>query len=147
VVSDLLKPEANGLKGIQNMKSNARVSRSALRRLLPVLYGILMSAYSANGAELPLKDIKLPPGFEISIYAGNLPNARSLAFLQRIYPAGAKAWPPRGCAGYALLHGLNVSRRVSQPDFYCGTRLLEPEHAHRISNHGCAIREEQSSFL
>ena len=60
------------------MKSNLRFSRSAPRRVLPVLYGIFLSASSAYGAELPLKDIKLPPGFEISIYAGNLPNARSL---------------------------------------------------------------------
>ena len=61
------------------MESNRRFSRSALRRLPALLYGIFLSAYSAYGAELPLKDIKLPPGFEISIYAGNLPNARSLA--------------------------------------------------------------------
>ena len=61
------------------MESNRRFSRSALRRLPALLYGIFLSAYSAHGAELPLKDIKLPPGFEISIYAGNLPNARSLA--------------------------------------------------------------------
>jgi glucose/arabinose dehydrogenase len=60
------------------MKPDVRFSRSAPRRVLPVLYGIFLSASSAYGAELPLKDIKLPPGFEISIYAGNLPNARSL---------------------------------------------------------------------
>jgi glucose/arabinose dehydrogenase len=28
---------------------------------------------------LPLKNIKLPPGFEISVYASNIPNARSMA--------------------------------------------------------------------
>ena len=61
------------------MESNLGFSTGALRRLLPVLYGIFISAYSAYSAELPLKDIKLPPGFEIGIYAGNLPNARSLA--------------------------------------------------------------------
>src|SRR5262249_26852287 len=37
-----------------------------------------ISANSAPAAELPLNYIKFPPGFEISIYAGNMPNARSL---------------------------------------------------------------------
>ena len=60
------------------MEFKRRFSGSALRRLPALLYGIFLSAYSAYGAELPLKEIKLPPGFEISIYAGNLPNARSL---------------------------------------------------------------------
>ena len=31
-------------------------------------------------AEIPLDKIKLPPGFEISLYASGLPNARSMAF-------------------------------------------------------------------
>lgn len=61
------------------MDFRLRFSTGALRRLLPVLCGIFITAYSAHSAELPLKDIKLPPGFDISIYAGNLPNARSLA--------------------------------------------------------------------
>jgi glucose/arabinose dehydrogenase len=62
----------------KNMEPNLIFSRSALRRLLPLLYGVLLWAHSAYGAELPLKDIKLPPGFEIGVYAGNVPNARSL---------------------------------------------------------------------
>jgi hypothetical protein len=41
--------------------------------------GLFMTVRLAGGDELPLNNIKLPPGFEISIYAGNLPNARSLA--------------------------------------------------------------------
>src|SRR5262249_44460615 len=35
--------------------------------------------FPAGAQTLPLKGIKLPPGFEISIYASNVPNARSLA--------------------------------------------------------------------
>jgi len=34
---------------------------------------------AARGQRLPLELIKLPPGFEISIYAHNVPNARSMA--------------------------------------------------------------------
>ena len=79
MVSDLLAFKANGLEAIQKyMEPNLIFSRSALRRLLPLLYGVFLWAYSAYGAELPLKDIKLPPGFEIGVYAGNVPNARSL---------------------------------------------------------------------
>ena len=47
--------------------------------LLVLLCGLFMTVRLAGGDELPLNNIKLPPGFEISIYAGNLPNARSLA--------------------------------------------------------------------
>lgn len=34
---------------------------------------------ASDPASLPLHTIKLPPGFKIEIYAGNIPNARSLA--------------------------------------------------------------------
>ena len=57
---------------------NLLFRESPLRRLAALLCGIFLSAYAVEGAELPLRDIKLPPGFEIGIYAGNLPNARSL---------------------------------------------------------------------
>ena len=36
------------------------------------------SLTQSTASELPLDKIKLPPGFEISVYAGDLPNARSL---------------------------------------------------------------------
>ncbi len=61
------------------MKPKPRFNGFELRRLLLVWCAIFISANSAPAAELPLNDIKLPPGFEISIYAENLPNARSLA--------------------------------------------------------------------
>jgi glucose/arabinose dehydrogenase len=35
-------------------------------------------AAQAHGQTPPLKNVKLPPGFEITIYASNVPNARSL---------------------------------------------------------------------
>jgi glucose/arabinose dehydrogenase len=43
--------------------------------------GILMvalCAWPASSMALPLEQIKLPPGFQISIYASNVPNARSM---------------------------------------------------------------------
>ena len=61
------------------MKSKPRFNGFELRHLLVILCGTFISANSTPAAELPLNDIKLPPGFEISIYAGNVPNARSLA--------------------------------------------------------------------
>ena len=85
------------------MESNLSFSRSALRRLPSLLYGIFLSAYSAYSAELPLKDIKLPPGFEISIYAGNLPNARSLTL------------SPKGTLFVGSLKEGKVYAVVSQP--------------------------------
>jgi glucose/arabinose dehydrogenase len=60
------------------MNSEPHFNGSQLRRRMGViLWGIFISACSSHAAE-PLNDIKLPPGFEISIYASNVPNARSL---------------------------------------------------------------------
>jgi len=59
------------------MKSIFKIFRLAC--LLVLMCGLFMSVRLAGGDELPLNNIKLPPGFEISIYAGNLPNARSMA--------------------------------------------------------------------
>jgi hypothetical protein len=42
----------------------------------------LIGVFGATEAEtqsLPIHQIKLPPGFEISIFAENVPNARSMA--------------------------------------------------------------------
>lgn len=52
-----------------------------------ILLGLCMTVFcsgaginpSAPAQNLPLDRIKLPPGFEISVYAANIPNARSLA--------------------------------------------------------------------
>jgi glucose/arabinose dehydrogenase len=61
------------------MKSTARFNEFALGSLLLSICGIFISVHLVYGAELPLKEIKLPPGFAISLYAGNLPDARSMA--------------------------------------------------------------------
>src|SRR5262245_43706870 len=61
------------------MKSKLGFNRFELRHLLVILLGMFIWADSTPATELPFNDIKLPPGFEISIYAGNVPNARSLA--------------------------------------------------------------------
>jgi glucose/arabinose dehydrogenase len=61
----------------KNMKSTFKIF--PLGCLLVLMCGLFMTVRLAGGDELPLNNIKLPPGFEISIYAGNLPNARSLA--------------------------------------------------------------------
>ncbi len=48
-----------------------------LRRCaLPVLLAL---GASASAQKLPLEKIKLPPGFEISVFADNVPNARAMA--------------------------------------------------------------------
>ena len=40
---------------------------------------VLFLAQAACAQRLPLERIKLPPGFEISVFASDVPNARSLA--------------------------------------------------------------------
>ena len=53
---------------------------SAIRfRLLLFLTLVLACPSATNSQGLPLDKIKLPSGFQISIYASNVPNARSLA--------------------------------------------------------------------
>ncbi|WP_457652641.1 PQQ-dependent sugar dehydrogenase [Rhodocaloribacter sp.] len=56
-----------------------------MRRIfLPAVLALFLLSFSGAPADLPLDKIKLPPGFEISVFAGDLPNARSL----RIAPGG-----------------------------------------------------------
>ena len=45
----------------------------------PAFALLLTLSTSASGSDLPLDTIKLPPGFKISLYAGNVPGARSMA--------------------------------------------------------------------
>ena len=40
---------------------------------------LLIAASTAAAAQLPIDKIKLPPGFQISIFADNVPNARAMA--------------------------------------------------------------------
>ncbi len=46
---------------------------------LPWLFMLGSTAGAGRDADLPLEKIKLPPGFEISVYAYPVPNARSMA--------------------------------------------------------------------
>ena len=47
------------------MQSNQSLNRSRAAAIIRFIIRHFSSAYAAYGAELPLKDIKLPPGFEI----------------------------------------------------------------------------------
>jgi glucose/arabinose dehydrogenase len=54
------------------------------KRLLIPVVALLLALFflnmpSGNGQDLPIDLIELPPGFEITIYAADLPGARSLA--------------------------------------------------------------------
>ena len=107
------------------MKSNASFNRSALRRLLLILCGLFISAYSTHGAELPLKDIKLPPGFEIGVYAGNVPNARSLTLSPKgtlfvgslkegkVYAVVSQAGETEAKKIFTVAQGLNMPNGVA----------------------------------
>ncbi len=54
------------------------------RILLLSVLGLFLLSFRGAPADLPLDKIKLPPGFEISVFAEDLPNARSL----RLTPGG-----------------------------------------------------------
>lgn len=56
--------------------------RQQISRHLTFLYTILLFmalSFYIQAAELPISQIKLPAGFEIEVYADNIPNARSMA--------------------------------------------------------------------
>src|SRR3954469_18298251 len=42
-------------------------------------FSLLLVTGGAAAQKLPLDKIKLPPGFEISVFADNVPNARAMA--------------------------------------------------------------------
>jgi glucose/arabinose dehydrogenase len=61
-------------------KAKASLVAPCSRFLAPLFLMLLLACSPQHGrAELPLHDIKLPPGFTISVYADNIPDARSLA--------------------------------------------------------------------
>jgi glucose/arabinose dehydrogenase len=59
---------------------------------------LLAASFSACGRDLPLDTIKLPPGFRISLYADDVPGARSMA----LSPDGTLFVGTRGDKVYAL---------------------------------------------
>ncbi|HEX5338589.1 MAG TPA: PQQ-dependent sugar dehydrogenase [Gallionella sp.] len=73
---------------------------SVSSRIVHALCCVLLLAASRHviGSELPLDKIKLPPGFKISLYADNVPGARSMA----LSPDGTLFVGTRGKKVYAL---------------------------------------------
>ena len=104
---------------------NLLFSESLLRRLAALLCGIFLSAYAAEGADMPLKDIKLPSGFEIGIYASNLPNARSLTLSPKgtlfvgsltegkVYAVVGQAGETEAKKIFTIAQGLNMPNGVA----------------------------------
>lgn len=60
---------------------------------------LLTASFPGYSRDLPLDKIKLPPGFRISIYADNVPGARSMA----LSPSGTLFVGTRGDKVYAVL--------------------------------------------
>jgi glucose/arabinose dehydrogenase len=82
--------------------------QAARRSLVALLMGLLAQAWAAGsfGQGLPLERIKLPPGFEINVYA-QVPEARSLALGEQ----GTVFVGTRSTAVYAI-----VPRPEGKPD-------------------------------
>ncbi|MDP2694378.1 MAG: sorbosone dehydrogenase family protein, partial [Gallionella sp.] len=59
---------------------------------------LLTASLAVSARDLPLDKIKLPPGFKISLYADNVPGARSMA----LSPGGTLFVGTRGSKIYAL---------------------------------------------
>ncbi len=75
-----------------------------------ILVLFLAVSLSAWGRNLPLDSIKLPPGFRISLYADNVPGARSMA----LAPDGTLFVGTRGDKVYAVLnHGKTAGEVIT----------------------------------
>ena len=62
------------------MTASVRRKIAPLAALAPAVgLAALLAAQAPAAARLPLDTLKLPPGFAISVYADNVPNARSMA--------------------------------------------------------------------
>jgi glucose/arabinose dehydrogenase len=93
--------------------------------VLRLLCSIFLSAYAVEAAEMPLKDIKLPPGFQIGIYAANLPNARSLTLSPKgtlfvgtlnegkVYAVVGRPGESEGKQIFTIARGLNMPNGVA----------------------------------
>ena len=96
--------------------------------VLGLLCSIFLSAYAVEAAEMPLKDIKLPPGFQIGIYAANLPNARSLTLSPKgtlfvgtlnegkVYAVVGQPGESEGKQIFTIARGLNMPNGVAFKD-------------------------------
>ena len=69
---------------------------------------------SSHGASLPLEKIKLPPGFKITVFAPNVPNARSMA----LSPSGVLYVGTREDRVYAIKDGQVhiIAKGLNQPN-------------------------------
>ncbi|GIV60069.1 MAG: sorbosone dehydrogenase [Rhodothermaceae bacterium] len=98
------------------------------RLILLLTAGLLACSFHGNPRDVDLDKIKLPPGFEISIFAEDVPNARSL----RLTPGGTlfvstrregKVYAVRDTDGdyvadevYTLAEGLNMPNGIAFRD-------------------------------
>lgn len=59
------------------MKTSTQLRNAALLAIL--LLASTLACLAQGGRELPLQKVKLPPGFSISLFSGDVPGARSMA--------------------------------------------------------------------
>ena len=105
---------------MQTMKSPPR-----LLLIVSVLF-VLLYVFVSN-AQLPLDNIKLPPGFSLSVYAENVPGARALALGSRgtvfvgsragnVYALVDRNQDYKADRTYVLAQGLNMPNGVAFRD-------------------------------
>ena len=59
------------------IREKSRMRKISCALMAPLIFALALSCAELNGDEDTLRDrIKLPPGFQISVYAENVPNAR-----------------------------------------------------------------------
>src|SRR5512138_102167 len=92
-------------------------------RLPAVLASLAVLAHPASAAAAPrLEDIRLPPGFRISVYADGMEQARSLALGSRgtlfvgTSAGSVYAVPPGGGRARAIAQGLDSPHGVAFRD-------------------------------
>ncbi len=103
-------------------------TKLAFAGCIPVLAFPLAFTTVTVAAELPLNEIKLPSGFEITIYAGNIPNARSMALSPKgtlfvgtmtegkVYAVPAQSADGKGRRAATIASGLNMPDGVAFRD-------------------------------
>jgi len=64
---------------MEMLSMNLQPKRLLIPALVLLLALLFLNAPQGNGTDLPIDLIELPPGFEIDVYAADLPGARSLA--------------------------------------------------------------------
>jgi glucose/arabinose dehydrogenase len=83
---------------------------------IAALFLLTAASMAARGGDLPLDRIELPPGFHITLYAGNVPGARSIA----LSPNGTLFVGTRGDKVYAVLPGsrqvITIAKGLNMPN-------------------------------